>query len=152
MKYPVPANEEQRLRQLKEYQVLDTLPEAEFDDIARLAAIICEVPITLISLVDENRQWFKSKIGLDIEEASRETSMCQYAIMDDDVFEISNASEDQRFVDNPYVKDGLKIRFYAGAPLRAPGGLNVGTLCVIDTKPKSSPVRNGKPWPYSRNR
>lgn len=136
MNYPVPPNEEQRLKQLKEYEVMDSLPESHFDDISKLAAIICDVPITWISLIDENRQWFKSKIGFNLSQTAREASFCQFAIMDEEIFEINNLAEDERFAGNPIVAGGPRVRFYAGAPLRTPGGFNVGTLCVIDTKPK----------------
>lgn len=134
-KRPVPPNEEQRLEILKKYKVLDTLPEKQFDDITRLASIICKMPITLISLIDENRQWFKSRIGLEAEETPREISFCQHAIMQHDIFEIQNAHEDPRFSDNPLVTGDPNIAFYAGAPLKTSGGLNLGTLCVIDSKP-----------------
>ncbi len=133
---PLPENEEKRLEVLKGYNVLDTLPEKQYDDLTRLASIICEAPITLISLLDEERQWFKSHYGLDVEETPREMSFCQYAILDDQIFEVQDSHTDQRFADNPLVTSHPYIRFYAGAPLRSPEGVNIGTLCVIDRVPR----------------
>lgn len=133
---PIPANEEARLNKLKEYNILDTLPEKQFDDITRLASLICETPITLITLLDEHRQWFKSKQGMEGSETPRDFSFCQYTIMGNDIFEVENSLDDERFARNPYVLNDPNIRFYAGAPLITPGGNNIGALCVIDTKPK----------------
>ena len=133
---PKPANEQERLERLESYEILDTATEAQFDDLTTLAAQIMDVPICLISLVDENRQWFKSKYGLDADETSREISFCQYAIMDEEVFEVEDAQVDERFMENPLVTGQPNIRFYAGAPLTDDDGLNLGTFCVIDRKPK----------------
>src|ERR1700757_154984 len=116
---PIPNNENQRLKALKQYDVLDTLPEKQFDDITRLASIICEAPITLISLIDEKRQWFKSKIGINQAEGPREISFCQHAILTDEIFEIENSLEDERFSENPVVTKN-HVRFYAGAPIKTP--------------------------------
>ncbi|HEY1037993.1 MAG TPA: PAS domain S-box protein, partial [Bacteroidia bacterium] len=134
---PVPVNEEERLAILKAYNVLDTLPEQQFDDITKLASIICDTPIALISLLDEGRQWFKSRVGLDASYTPREISFCQYTIMGNDLFEVENSLEDERFANNPLVVGDPNIRFYAGGPLRTPNGLNIGTLCVIDTVPRT---------------
>jgi len=133
---PFPENEDERLSELLSYDVLDTEAEQLFDDLTALASQICETPIALISLVDPDRQWFKSRVGLDAEETSREIAFCSHAILQQDVFEIPNASEDPRFFDNPLVTGAPDIRFYAGAPLITPSGHAIGTLCAIDRKPR----------------
>ena len=132
---PLPECEKLRLQTLENYQVLDTEAEQCFDDITELASVICETPISLVSLVDEERQWFKSKVGLDVDQTSREIAFCSHAILQEHVFEIEDALQDERFFDNPLVTSGPKIRFYAGAPLHSPCGQTIGTLCTISDKP-----------------
>src|SRR5215472_2764301 len=135
MSAPVPANEKRRLAVLWQYEVLDTVPEEVFDDLTELAARICEAPIALISLVDESRQWFKSRVGTPVSETSRDVSLCAYAINQSDLFIVPDATKDERFAKNPLVTSDPKIRFYAGAPLITPDGHALGTLCVIDKIP-----------------
>jgi GAF domain-containing protein len=130
------TTETKRLKVLWQYDVLDTVPEELFDDLTELAARICEAPIALISLVDEDRQWFKSKVGVTISETSRDISFCAHAIRGQDLFIIPDATKDLRFANNPLVTSDPKIRFYAGAPLIAPDGEALGTLCVIDKVPR----------------
>ena len=133
---PIPKNEVKRLKVLWQYDVLDTVPEEVFDDLTDLAAHICEAPVAMISLVDENRQWFKAKVGTSTKETSRDISFCAHAILNDGLLVISDATKDPRFRDNPLVTGPQKIRYYAGAPLVSPDGHALGTLCVLDKKPR----------------
>jgi two-component system, cell cycle sensor histidine kinase and response regulator CckA len=130
------TNETRRLKVLWQYDVLDTVPEEVFDDLTELAARICEAPIALISLIDEDRQWFKAKVGVTLNETSRDISFCSHAIKQHDLFIIPDATQDARFADNPLVTSDPKIRFYAGAPLITPDGYALGSLCVIDKVPR----------------
>src|SRR3954470_15641340 len=136
MNASLPTVEKQRLKVLWQYDVLDTVPEEVFDDLTELAARICEAPVALITLVDEDRQWFKSKVGITISETSRDISFCGHAINQSELFVIPDATKDSRFAANPLVVSDPKIRFYAGAPLITPDGYAIGTLCVIDKVPR----------------
>ena len=136
MTAPVPKNEKQRLKVLWQYSVLDTMPEEIFDDLTELAARICEAPVAMITLVDEDRQWFKAKVGVSINETSRDISFCAHAITQPGLFIVPDATRDERFAKNPLVKSDPKVRFYAGAPLVSPDGYALGTLCVIDKVPR----------------
>lgn len=136
MSAPTLQNEKKRLKVLWQYEVLDTVPEELFDDLTELAARICEAPIALISLVDEKRQWFKSKVGTTVSETSRDFSFCAHAIRQSDLFIVPDATKDPRFANNPLVTSDPRIRFYAGAPLITADGYALGTLCVIDKVPR----------------
>ncbi len=135
-KPPIPGDEPERLETLEKYDILDTPPEKEFDDIVELASFICETPIALVSLVGENRQWFKARKGISACQTPREESFCAHAIIEKKLCHIPDAKQDERFHDNPAVTGGPGIRFYAGAPLVMPNGQAIGTLCVIDQVPR----------------
>lgn len=137
MGIPIPANESARLRRLRDYKILDTPPEAAFDRVTRIAASVVGVPIALISLVDDQRQWFKSRVGLDAPETPRSLAFCAHAIMSNEVFEVQDAAIDPLFAKNPLVTGNPHIRFYAGAPLTTMEGVNLGTVCVIDRIPRA---------------
>lgn len=128
--------EEDRLAALAEYCVLDTAPEEEYDDLTRLAAHICGAPIALVSLVDRDRQWFKSRVGVAAAETPREQSFCAHAVAQKATLVVPDAAADPRFAANPLVTGSPNIRFYAGAPLTAPSGHALGSVCVIDRRPR----------------
>jgi len=134
---PQPEDEESRLRRLRASGLLDTAPEERFDRFTRIAAALFEVPIAFISLVDRDRQWFKSRTGIDATETSRDQAFCAHAILHNDIMQVTDAHADERFADNPQVIRGPRVRFYAGAPLSLGEGTPVGTLCVVDHRPRS---------------
>ena len=133
---PLPVDEQHRVRSLRQLGVLDTEPEGRFDRLTRLASEALDVPVALVSMVDVDRQWFKSKVGLDVPETSRDLAFCAHAILADGVMQVPDALADERFADNPLVVNDPRVRFYAGAPLTLSDGTTAGTLCVIDYRPR----------------
>lgn len=126
-----------RLEALDALMILDTSPEDRFDRVVRFAAAELDTPISLISFVDAHRQWFKAKVGLAVSETSRDVAFCAHAINSDEIFVVEDACADPRFAANPLVTGDPHIRFYAGAPISSPSGARLGTLCVIDTRPRT---------------
>ena len=133
----IPANEAERLAALQRYAILDTPVEEVFNRLTRLAASLFKMPISLLSLVDSDRQWFKAAYGLDVFQTGRDEAFCAHTILNKNTLVVEDALEDNRFVDSPLVVGEPNIRFYAGAPLQTPDGYNLGTLCVIDRQPRS---------------
>jgi signal transduction histidine kinase len=141
----IPDNENLRLKSLKDYEILDTLSEEEYDSLTKIAAEICGTPIALVSLIDDNRQWFKSHHGLDATQTPRDFSFCAHAInTPNELFIIPDATKDERFHDNPLSTNDPNVMFYAGAPLNTKEGFSLGTLCVIDTKPREDLTESQK--------
>jgi signal transduction histidine kinase len=135
---PLPGNEAERLSELYSYDILDTLPDDDYDHITRIASEICDTPIALIGLIDADRQWYKSQQGLKGSESSRDLSFCSHAILNpDEIMVVPNSSMDERFADNPNVLGEPHVVFYAGVPLVSENGFSLGTLCVVDNKPKT---------------
>jgi GAF domain-containing protein len=135
-------DETARVNALNHYSILDTLPEQIYDDIAALASLICGTPMSLVSLVDTDRQWFKSAVGIEVHETPRAQSFCAHTIPTARTLIVKDAQQDPRFMDNPSVTGDPGIRFYAGAPIIEPGGHVLGTVCVIDTTPRTlSPIQ-----------
>jgi diguanylate cyclase (GGDEF)-like protein/PAS domain S-box-containing protein len=130
---PLAINEKDRLTALRKYEILDTEPDPAFDSMVNLAAYICKTPFAAISLVDENRQWFKATVGIQAKETPRDIAFCAHTILQDEIMVVPDAKLDERFFDNPLVSSVLNIRFYAGVPLTTDSGMNLGTLCVLDS-------------------
>lgn len=133
---PIPADEDDRLHALRQLLILDTPPEERFDRIVMFASQEFDMPMVLISLVDADRQWFKASVGVNVCETARGVSFCGHAILSDETMVVTDATQDQRFFDNPIVSGESHVRFYAGAPLTLPSGTNVGTLCLLDSSPR----------------
>ncbi len=129
---PLPPNESARLEALRRYDILDSTPESVFDDLVYLATFVTGSPVATFSLIDTDRQWFKSQIGLANQQTSRDVAFCAYTILQDDMLVVPDATQDPRFADNPLVVDDPGIRFYAGVPVRSREGMNIGSVCVID--------------------
>ena len=141
MKLPSPlalvSDEQERLEALRSYNIIDTDPEPVFNDLAQLAAYVCGTPMAVVSLLDDERQWLKARVGIDLREVPREQTFCQYALRANDVFEIPDTLADARYASNPMVTGAPHIRFYVGTPLLTPEGYSLGTLCAFDTMPRS---------------
>ena len=137
MKEVRPSDEEKRLQALHRYRVLDTAAEESYDDITTLAAYVCATPVAFVSLVDAERQWFKSKVGIEVAETSRDVAFCAHTILSRDILVVSDAWKDERFADSPLTQAPHHVRLYAGMPLVTPEGCAVGALCVVDHEPRT---------------
>lgn len=141
---PMQTNDAERVATLEKYAILDTEPEKAFDDLTLLASFICKTPIAYISLIDEDRQWFKSKIGITVSETPRDVAFCSVAIQQPDVFVVPDTLQDERFRNNPLVTSEPRVRFYAGAPLITEEGYALGTLCIVDRRPREFTAEQGE--------
>lgn len=137
---PKPLDDLKRVQSLKSYEILDTAAESQFNELVELASYICGTPISLVTFIDSDRQWVKAKIGIEATETSREVAFCSHTILSDEIFVVKDAREDERFFDNPFVTGEANIQFYAGAPLIDKEGHRLGSLCVIDQKPRELSV------------
>lgn len=133
---PKPANEQERLKALRAYAILDTPADKHFNDLVEVASYICETPIAMVSLVDADRQWFKAKVGVEVEQTSRDVAFCAHAILQEEMLEVHDATKDPRFADSALVTENPGIRFYAGVPLITSDNFALGTLCVVDREPR----------------
>src|ERR1051325_468828 len=136
MQAPLPDNETDRLAALYSLDILDSAPEQDFDDIVALASNVCGTPMSLVPLLDTDRQWFKARVGVDDTGTERDVSFCSHAVLGRDLMVVPDATQDHRFADNPLVTGPMGIRFYAGAPLVTSDGYALGTLCVVDNQPR----------------
>ena len=132
---PLLPEEPQRLEALRAYEILDSSPEQAYDDLTLLASQICDTPMASVSFIDEDRQWFKSRVGVEVTETPRDLAFCAHAIAGPNTMVVPDARADERFAQHPMVKGDPKIRFYAGAPLRGQGGHAIGAICVVDRIP-----------------
>jgi diguanylate cyclase (GGDEF)-like protein len=144
MQYPIPANEMQRLKAVLSYDVLDTPPEVDFDALTRVASHSLNTPVAVVGLLDADRLWFKSRLGLEVPQLDRDIAFCAYAVMrPGEVLVVEDLTQDNRFKDNPLVTSAPHLRFYAGAPLVDPNGLALGTIAVVDTRPREFSAKQG---------
>ncbi len=135
-KPPIPADEPERLEALERYEILDTPPDQAIDDLTLLAAYVCQTPVALVTLIDRERQWFKSRVGIDVTETPRDLAFCAHAVAARETLIVPDTLLDERFAQHPLVQGDPKIRFYAGAPLRVDEGHCLGTICVVDREPR----------------